>query len=57
LPTLKRPAALALAVCLILAQAPGAAAQEPVDLQMMTRIRDEGFRNSKVMETLGSPPT
>ncbi|HEY2943845.1 MAG TPA: M20/M25/M40 family metallo-hydrolase [Vicinamibacteria bacterium] len=29
-----------------------AAADEPVDLGMVTRIRDEGFGNSKVMETL-----
>jgi carboxypeptidase Q len=28
-----------------------AAAQEKVDLDMMTRIRYEGFRNSKIMET------
>lgn len=26
-------------------------AEEPVDLEMVTRIRQEGFRNSKVMET------
>jgi hypothetical protein len=26
--------------------------QEPVDLAMVTRIREEGFRNSKVMETV-----
>jgi hypothetical protein len=29
-----------------------AAGPEPVDLEMVTRIRQEGFRNSKVMETL-----
>lgn len=27
------------------------AGEEPVDLEMVTRIRQEGFRNSKVMET------
>ncbi len=27
-------------------------AEEPVDLSMMTRIRDEGFRRSQVMDTL-----
>lgn len=29
-----------------------AAPEEPVDLAMVTRIRDEGFNNSKVMDTL-----
>ncbi len=29
------------------------AAEEPVDLQMVTRIRDEGLNRSKVMETAG----
>jgi hypothetical protein len=29
-----------------------AGAEEPVDLAMMTRIRDEGFRRSQVMDTL-----
>src|SRR5258706_6559337 len=45
---------LALGVCLSLATL-GLAAngnEESVDWQMMTRIRDEGFTNSKVMQTL-----
>lgn len=45
---------LALALCLSL-MAPGLAAnanEENVDWQMLTRIRDEGFTNSKVMQTL-----
>jgi carboxypeptidase Q len=29
------------------------AAEEAVDLEMVTRIRDEGFTNSKVMDTVG----
>jgi len=29
------------------------AAEEAVDLEMVTRIRDEGFTNSKVMDTIG----
>jgi hypothetical protein len=29
-----------------------AAAEEPVDLEMITRIREEGFRSSQVMETV-----
>jgi carboxypeptidase Q len=33
--------------------APVAAAEEAVDLEMVTRIRDEGFTNSKVMDTVG----
>jgi carboxypeptidase Q len=37
-----------------LAFAPAAlAGEEPVDLAMMARIRDEGFRHSQVMETAG----
>jgi hypothetical protein len=39
-------------VCLLATSPLDAAAQEPVDLAMMTRIRDEGFRRSQVMETL-----
>ena len=31
-----------------------AAGQEPVDLQMVTRIRDEGLNRSKVMETVAT---
>jgi hypothetical protein len=46
---LLRPAALAGLALVPLALA---AAQEPVDWGMMTRIRDEGFSNSKVMDTL-----
>lgn len=44
---------LALALCLSLVTL-GLAAnnEESVDWQMMTRIRDEGFTNSKVMQTL-----
>jgi carboxypeptidase Q len=38
------PAALAVPVAL---------AEEAVDLEMVTRIRDEGFTNSKVMDTAG----
>src|SRR5438093_11935365 len=43
-----------LAVTLVLGSAlvAAAAADEPVDFGMVTRIRDEGFGNSKVMETL-----
>lgn len=44
--------AIAFAVQLVLAPAFQASAQEPVDLDAMTRIREEGFNNSKVMETL-----
>src|ERR1700741_1280746 len=33
--------------------APVSAAEEAVDLEMVTRIRDEGFTNSKVMDTVG----
>ncbi len=40
---------LAFLVCLTL---PALAAEETVDLEMVTRIRDEGFTNSKVMETV-----
>lgn len=36
---------------LSLLAAPALPAEEPVDLEMVTRIRQEGFRNSKVMET------
>ena len=35
----------------LLAPVPLAEAGEPVDLDMVTRIRDEGFRRSQVMET------
>jgi carboxypeptidase Q len=43
---------LALALLAALA-APSFAAEEAVDLEMVTRIRDEGFTNSKVMDTVG----
>jgi len=44
---------LASAVALLSVLAPLAlAAEEPVDLAMMTRIRDEGLHHSQVMETL-----
>src|SRR3977135_1088977 len=33
--------------------APVSAAEEAVDLEMVTRIRDEGFTNSRVMDTVG----
>jgi len=36
---------------------PALRAEEPVDLAMVTRIRDEGFRRSQVMETLTSLTT
>jgi hypothetical protein len=45
-------AALVFAAHLVLAPALRVSAQEPVDLAVMTRIRTEGFDNSKVMETL-----
>ena len=32
---------------------PASHAEEAVDLEMVTRIRDEGLSNSKVMETAG----
>ncbi len=45
---------LALAIALLTAAAaPLSAAEEAVDLEMVTRIRDEGFTNSKVMDTVG----
>ncbi len=46
-----RPSALAAVVLLSLAVP--AAAEEPLDLAALQRLRDEGFRNSRVMETLG----
>ncbi len=45
-----RNARALLAVCLLAAPRL-VAAQEPVDLQMVTRIRDEGLNRSQVMET------
>jgi hypothetical protein len=41
-----------LALALLAAGALPLAAQEPVDLSMMTRIREEGLHHSQVMETL-----
>jgi carboxypeptidase Q len=38
---------------LIAVAAPVSAAEEAVDLEMVTRIRDEGFTNSKLMDTVG----
>ncbi len=46
---MRKVASLALLASMTLA--PAAPAQERVDLDMVTRIRLEGFRNSKVMET------
>jgi len=43
---------LALALCATVSPLAPAAPEEPVDLAMVTRIRDEAFNNSKVMETL-----
>ena len=43
---------LAVAVLLGSALAAVAAPDEPVDFAMVSRIRDEGFTNSKVMDTL-----
>src|SRR5207244_9039063 len=43
---------LAIALVLGSALAGAAAPEEPVDFGMVTRIRDEGFGDSKVMETL-----
>lgn len=54
--TRRRPGprlALALALVLGAGTAPATpGAEEPVDLAMVTRIRDEAFNNSKVMDTL-----
>lgn len=51
---MSRPTPLLLAALLLLSSAPAALAApsdtEPVDLVMMTRIRDEGFHRSQVME-------
>ena len=47
---MRRPATLVLA--LALGEAGVLGAEERVDLEMVTRIRDEGFNNSQVMETL-----
>lgn len=48
------PTRHALTLALLAALAvPAFAAEEAVDLEMVTRIRDEGFTNSKVMDTVG----
>jgi len=49
--TVRRAAALALSLALLAAPA-AAAPPEPVDLEMVTRIRDEAFNRSKAFETL-----
>lgn len=46
----RRLACVALSAASLLVSSP-LAVQEPVDLEMVTRIRDEGFRRSRVMET------
>jgi hypothetical protein len=45
-------AATMVTCCLSIASGGTPRAGEPVDLEMVTRIRDEGIRHSKVMETL-----
>ena len=45
---MKRLAAWA---CLLALSAPAVPAQERVDLDMVTKIRQEGYKHSKVMET------
>ena len=40
-------AALAVAICLLV---PAVSAEEPVDLDAVTKIRDQGFRHSEVMD-------
>jgi len=47
------PTRSVLAFALLSLAAPSFAAEEAVDLEMVTRIRDEGFTNSKVMDTVG----
>ncbi len=39
-------------VCLLLLSSTAVVAEEPVDLDMVTKIRDEGLRRSQVMDTL-----
>jgi carboxypeptidase Q len=48
---MNRRTVLGLAAVVTVASAAWSAAVEPVDLGMVTRIRAEGFRNSKVMDT------
>jgi len=47
---MKQPARVVLALLLIVLSATDAWPQEKVDLEMVTRIRYEGFRNSKMMD-------
>ena len=47
-----RKLATALALSAVIAPLAAAPPEEPVDYGMVTRIRDEGFNNSKVMDTL-----
>jgi len=49
---MKRTLVLALLAMTALSIVPALGAEEPVDLSMMTRIRDEGLNHSEVMETL-----
>jgi hypothetical protein len=49
---MKRALVLALLTLTALPIVPALGAEEPVDLTMMTRIRDEGLHHSQVMETL-----
>ncbi len=49
---MKRTLVLALLTLTALPIVPPLGAEEPVDLSMMTRIRDEGLHHSEVMETL-----
>jgi carboxypeptidase Q len=49
---MKRTLVFALLVVTALPIVPALGAEEPVDLAMMTRIRDEGLHHSQVMETL-----
>src|SRR5207302_9370604 len=47
---MKQPARVVLALLLIVLSATNAWPQEKADLEMLTRIRYEGFRNSKMMD-------
>ncbi len=47
---MKRPRLLVCSIVVILTSVPSAWSQEKVDLETISRIRYEGFRNSKVME-------
>jgi carboxypeptidase Q len=52
-PLMNQKLVAALALTAMITQVASATAEEPVDNVMVTRIRDEGFNNSKVMDTLG----